>query len=511
MTRGKSPHGHVSRSTRPLRRLLIALVSAMTAMVGVVVVTSSPATAATSQFRGMNWAVLGDNFSTGPLVVQGLSSSDSNATVRAKANALYDDMASTMGINTVRLPINTQTVGTAWWEAYRGAIDAATARGFKVILAYWEDGAASGGRITNLAAWNAMWSTVTNTYGSNTNVYFEPMNEPHGYSSAEWRDVAANWLSYHYSAVPGRVLIGGTGFSQDLRDICNDTRFNATLLSFHYYAFFYGAMTYDAFRSHIQTRLGNCASRAVATEFGAPMNDGRNYADANSTDNFVRYIRAMAQVMRDNQMGGTYWPALGGKPGSIGYDWYSMFSLSGSGTDLNLTVRNTSGADRIRYALGRHHRRWPDDASAIDGDVLPAHRAAQRQGHGRPVTEHRQRRARRPVHVRRQCVAAVAVPGRRQRLLAHHQPAQRKVPRRGERFDRRRCRTHPVHLRHRHQPAVPDGRQRQLLPAPGTTQRQMRGRTGRIDRGRRDPQAVSVQHRHQPAVVAHGRLTIVSA
>lgn len=339
-------------STRSLRRLLIVLVTAVTAMVGGIFVTSSPATAATDQFRGMNWAVLGDNFSRGPLVVQGLSSSDSNATVRAKANALYDDMASTMGVNTIRLPINTHTVGTAWWEAYRGAIDAATERGFKVILAYWEDGAASGGRITNLAAWNAMWSTVTNTYGSNTNVYFEPMNEPHGYSSTEWRNIAADWLRYHYSAVPGRVLIGGTGFSQDLRDICNDSRFNSTLLSFHYYAFFYGAMTYDAFRSHIQTLLGNCASRAVATEFGAPMNDGRNYADANSTDNFVRYIRAMAQVMRDNRMGGTYWPALGGKPGTIGYDWYSMYSLSGSGADLNLTVRNPSGADRIRYGWG---------------------------------------------------------------------------------------------------------------------------------------------------------------
>ncbi|MEU8285288.1 RICIN domain-containing protein [Micromonospora sp. NPDC048905] len=343
----------MKRISRSMRRTLIALVAAVTAMVGgVVVVASSPAAAATNQFRGMNWAMLGDNFKTSPLVVQGLSMSDSNATVRAKANAIYDDMASTMGVNTVRLPINTHTVGTAWWEAYRGAIDAATARGFKVILAYWEDAAASGGRITNLAAWNTMWSTVTNTYGSNANVYFEPMNEPHGYSSTEWRNVAANWLSYHTSAVPGRVLIGGTGFSQDLRDICNDSRFNSTLLSFHYYTFFYGAMTYDGFRSHIQARLGNCASRAVATEFGGPMNDGRNYADAGSTDNFVRYIRAMAQVMRDNQMGGTYWPALGGKTGTIGYDWYSMFALTGSGTDLNLTVRNTSGADRIRYAWG---------------------------------------------------------------------------------------------------------------------------------------------------------------
>ncbi|CAM3750350.1 RICIN domain-containing protein [Kibdelosporangium persicum] len=343
----------IIRAIGRTRSLIAAAVTALTAT-AVLVVSASPATAATSQFRGMNWAVLGDNFSTSPLVVQGLSLSDSNATVRTKANALYDDMAATMGVNTVRLPINTHTVAhTTWWNAYRGAIDAATGRGFKVILAYWEDGAASGGRITNLAAWNTMWSSVTNTYGSNPNVYFEPMNEPHGYTSADWRNVAANWLSYHTSAVPGRVLIGGTGYSQDLRDICNDSRFNSTLLSFHHYAFFYSPMTYDAFRSHIQTRLGNCASRAVATEFGAPMSTGLNYGDAGSSDNFVRHIRAMAQVMRDNRMGGTYWPALGGKPtGNLGYDHYSMYALSGSGTDLNLTIRNASGADRLRYAWG---------------------------------------------------------------------------------------------------------------------------------------------------------------
>jgi len=337
-----------------LRRLLITfVVTALITATGIVV-SASPANADTSQFRGMNWAVLGDNFSTGPLVVQGLSQSDSNATVRAKAGSFYDHVAYNMGVNTVRLPINTHTVAnTTWWNAYRGAIDAATERGFKVILAYWEDGAASGGRITNLAAWNTMWSTVINTYGSNGNVYFEPMNEPHGYSSADWRNVAANWLSHHTSAVPGRVLIGGTGFSQDLRDICNDSRFNSTLLSFHSYTFFYGAMTYDGFRNHIQTLLGNCASRAVATEFGAPMSTGLDYDDPNSTDNFVRYFRAVAQVMRDNRMGGTYWPALGGKlTGNLGYDHYSMFALSVSGTNLNVTVRNGHGANRLRYAWG---------------------------------------------------------------------------------------------------------------------------------------------------------------
>ncbi len=339
-----------------LSRLLAGLVALVLLPITAVAVSTAPAAAATSQFRGMNWAVLGDNFVTGPLVLDGLSSSDSYTTVEAKANALYDDMESTLGINTVRLPVNTHTVGTDWWNSYRATIDAATDRGWKVILAYWEDGAASGGRVTDYAAWNTMWSTVTSQYGSNDLVYFEPMNEPHGYSSTAWRDVAADWLDYHYSAVPSRVLVGGTGYSQDLRDLCDDPRFADTLFSFHHYAFMYGSNTYDGWVGHVRDRLGDCSSRAVVTEFGAPMNDGRNYADAGSSDNFVRHVRAVTQVMREDGMGATYWPAVGGKPGTIGYDWYSMYAKSGSGTDLNLTLRNQSGADRLRYG-------WGDDVS----------------------------------------------------------------------------------------------------------------------------------------------------
>ncbi|WP_460703899.1 RICIN domain-containing protein [Myceligenerans halotolerans] len=357
----RTPRNHLRvPRRRPLRRLLSMLAAGALLPVAVLA-TASPAAADTSQFRGVNWAVLGDNFETGPLVVDGLSESDSYATVQAKANALYDDMESTLGVNTVRLPVNTHTVGTDWWNRYRGAIDAATDRGFKVILAYWEDGAASGGQVTDYAAWNTMWSTVTSQYGGNSLVYFEPMNEPHGYSSSEWRNVAADWLDYHYSAPADRVLIGGTGYSQDLRDVCNDSRFDGTLLSFHHYAFFYGEMTYENWRNHIIERLGNCADRAVATEFGAPMNDGRNYGDPGSGDNFVRHIRAVTDVMRENSMGGTYWPAVGGKTGDIGYDWYSMFAMQGSGTDLSLTVRNESGANRLQWA-------WGDDVDPNAGN-----------------------------------------------------------------------------------------------------------------------------------------------
>ncbi|WP_197034556.1 RICIN domain-containing protein [Glycomyces sp. NRRL B-16210] len=154
------------------------------------------------------------------------------------------------------------------------------------------------------------------------------------------------------SAPAGRVLIGGTGYSQDLRPICDDARFNGTLLSYHHYAFFYGDNTEAGWRDHFETRLGNCASRAILTEYGAAMDTGLNYNDPNSSSNEVRHIRAVTAEMREHNMGSTYWPGIGGKLHDIGYDGYSMFALQGSGTNLSLSVRNDSGLERIRYGWG---------------------------------------------------------------------------------------------------------------------------------------------------------------
>lgn len=204
-----------------------------------------------------------------------------------------------------------------------------------------------------MAAFNSMWNTVVAQYGGNDLVHFEPMNEPHGYGPSEWLNVAADWINARPSVPKGRILVGGSGFSQDLRPVCDDSRFNGTLLSFHFYAFFYGQHDYAGWRDLAGTRLGNCASRAVVTEFGAPMDTGLDYGNPNSSDNFVRYLRAITDTMRDNGMGGTYWPALGGKvTAGQNHDWYSMFALHGSGTTLSLSTRSASGADRLRHAWG---------------------------------------------------------------------------------------------------------------------------------------------------------------
>jgi len=194
---------------------------------------------------------------------------------------------------------------------------------------------------------------VVAAYGSNNQVYFEPMNEPHGYSSADWRNFAASWIGSHSSVPKERILVGGTGYSQDLRDLCSDSRFNGTLFSYHYYAFFYGTKTYDQWLSDFDTRLGSCASRAVMTEYGAEMDGGLDYNDANATNNFVRYLRAVTERERALGIGGVYWPAIGGKITSgKSWDHYSMYSRSGSGTNQALTVRDSSGAGRVRYGWG---------------------------------------------------------------------------------------------------------------------------------------------------------------
>jgi len=339
------PNQPVAYHARSARRLLIGVLAML---------AGAPlASADTSDFQGVNWAVLGDNFVVGPLVLYGLEESDDYDTVRAKADAVYTGFEDNLAINTVRLPVNTHTVGSDWWGAYSGVIDSATDRGLNVIMAYWEDGAASEGRVNDMDAWNAMWDTVIDQYGNNSLAHFEPMNEPHGYSATEWTDMAADWVDRHSSVPKEQILVGGTGYSQDVKTVCADSRLDGTLLSYHIYTFFSGEMDYDGWVQAYQDGVGDCASRVVTTEFGAPMDTGLDYNDANSGDNFVQYLRAVTDSMHDLSIGSTYWPGIGGKiHEGQSDDWYSMQKLEGSGTNLNLSTPNTSGLDRLWYAWG---------------------------------------------------------------------------------------------------------------------------------------------------------------
>jgi hypothetical protein len=301
---------------------------------------------ATSNFRGVNWADQRDNFVDGVLVIGGLSTSDSYATTQAKADKILSGFQTNLGANTVRLPVNYATVSGSYWNSYTGAIDMATSKGMYVILSYWESSSSRDGKVDNLTQFWSMWQTIVNKYAGNSLVYFEPMNEPYAYSDADWKNIAAQWLSNYPNVPRGRVMISGAGYNQRLTTIGSDSRFNGTLISRHTYAFWNTSWTTEQqWRTDLRNSVGSYASRVVITEWGAPMTSGLNY-NVPSSDYFVAYIRGVAAEARALGLGTVYWPGV-----RIN-DWYRLQNIDGSGTNISLSTTNASGRDQLRYSWG---------------------------------------------------------------------------------------------------------------------------------------------------------------
>ena len=294
--------------------------------------------------QGVNWACDADNFSDGILVLSGLTSSDSYATVQTKASAILSGVQSNTGANTIRIPLNYSTVSTSWWNAYTGVIDEAASKGMNVILGYWEGASSEDGLIDNTTQFWSMWQTVVNKYGTNSHVYFEIMNEPHGYTLSAWTTICAQWLSNYPTVPQGHILIDGTSYAQDITGVGADSRFTNCLLSIHDYTFFSnGTLTTAAqWESRLKGNVGSYSSRAVLTEFGDTMNSGINYTGAigGSVDN--AYIQGLTNEVRALGMGSVYWPGIRNGDG------YAMESLSGT----TVTNTNASGLSRLKFAWG---------------------------------------------------------------------------------------------------------------------------------------------------------------
>jgi endoglucanase len=320
----------------------------ITTFVVMQVVNTQTAHAATSQFKGVNWADPRDNYANDPVVPSGLHNGDSYATTYAKSSAIIAGFAKNLSANTVRLPINPYSVNGSFWRSYTGAIDAASAKGFKVILSYWEGtGSQRNGLIDNTTSFWTMWKTVTTKYANNGLIYFEPMNEPYGYSKSAWANLAAQWINTYPSIPRNRIFVSGTGWNDNVTSVCADSRLNGTFLSLHHYGFSNTSQTsYSAWVNDFKSRIGSCASRTVVDEWGAPMTTGLNYNGSINGNAYIAYVQADTDTMRALGMGSVYWPGL--RNG----DFYSIETLHGSGTALTLTNNNASGVSRIKHSYG---------------------------------------------------------------------------------------------------------------------------------------------------------------
>jgi hypothetical protein len=354
----------------PLKRRVLAWATAVLTTLAsatvMVVSGGSPAHAATgfepSQFHGVHWSRLGDNFTPDRLVLQGLSANDDYNAARGKADAMFATFQSDLGANTVRLPINPATTS---WNTYNGVIDAATARGFKVILCYWSQDGTNMVPAGLLASWNQMWDTLAARYLSNPLIYFDPINEPIGFNTTQWLNFAATWIARMNTAgvasnrlfIEGAQLDGG-GWGSDLRPLCNDSRFNGVYLGMHRYAFPYGSRTYDQWVTDITTLMGSCTSRTVIEEFGASADTGVNFnaTPSGTTDKEVAYLRALTDVVRNNHLGAIWCHVIGGRTSTPDHDTLNILRLAGgydgSANNLPLWTPNTTAVDRLEYAWG---------------------------------------------------------------------------------------------------------------------------------------------------------------
>ena len=292
---------------------------------------------ATYSFKGVNWADERDNFVNDWLLPSGLNVSDNESTLLSKADRLIA-LLQKEGINTIRLPINPPSVLQSWWPRYSALISHISAKGMKVILAYWESAASMDGKVDNDTAFQLMWNTVIKRYSNNGNVYFEVMNEPHGYQLNDLKTLYLSWLQ-KYNVPRYRVFLDGAGYATDPDAIGSDSRFDGCRLSFHFYAWFNGNYTTTMDWENAVANL-QFPNRTVVTEFGVPMNNGKDYIAAPGTDKEIAYYQGMTNQIHTRAIGSIYWPGIRAN------DSYSMFSFDGN----QLQKNNTSGFERLQYA-----------------------------------------------------------------------------------------------------------------------------------------------------------------
>jgi len=303
---------------------------------------SHSAPAAPSSFHGVNWADPNDNYNSGPVVPSGLSTGDSYRQVYGITLKMVAGFSKNLGANTLRLPINPASVGTAWWNSYRATIDAATAVGDKVILSYWDETSSNDGVIDDTTTWNQMWNTVTKDYRDNPRVFFEPMNEPYGYTAAQWIQICTQWLADRTYIPRDRVVISGTGYNDNVTPVGAATALDGTLLSLHFYGYWASYTAEADWINNLLPRIGAYAYRTIIDEAGAPMTIGLNYG-AHNGNTYTSYLAATTDVARGMGMGLVYWPGL-----RFG-DSYSIESLGSNG---QLTDNSATGVAQLKWGYG---------------------------------------------------------------------------------------------------------------------------------------------------------------
>jgi len=299
----------------------------------------------TPNFRGVNWADPGDNFSTKVQYVSGLGPGDTYDSAAAVANQVIGQLYSKTGANTVRMPVNEPTVAQ-YWTTYTGAIDTALSRG-NVVLAYWTP-AYTYGAPPDMTKFYAMWDKVVTSYATNPHALFEVINEPHGQPNTTLSNMYNDWLTRYPQVPRQRVILDGNNTATDPSVVGADSRLNGTRIAIHDYTWFDqpDVESEAGWSAQVAEMVTPYANRTLVTEWGAPMTSGLDYLTSTPGNKNIDYVRGVSSELRNAGVGSLYWPGF-----RIG-DGFSMTRDTGTDPTITLTVNNPSGLSLLRHAWG---------------------------------------------------------------------------------------------------------------------------------------------------------------
>ncbi len=300
---------------------------------------SGVAPANTLSLHGMNWACGANNYVTVPWP-DGLIGNENNAQGYARGQAAASAVLG-QGGSTLRLPIEPPmtAIGTNW-SLYTNVINGILAAGGRVILCYWTHDS----YVTNMVQWQGMWDTVNATYANNTNVLYEPINEPA--SQANLNDFYAAFIS-RYNPTANKCILDGAGYAQNVTGLGSDARLNNQLLALHFYEWYDNATNSSVSYNDTAAGVGPYASRTVITETGAPT-DGYPIVSywqqyGYHLDPYVSSMSGCLAWARDNNVGVIQWSGINSQ------DFFHWSRGLG-----NLTVARPDLAQMFQWAWGEY-------------------------------------------------------------------------------------------------------------------------------------------------------------
>lgn len=260
----------------------------------------------TSWVRGGNWHSYGGG-TNGPMFPAGLNSSMTTAQVATETDIVaYDDKS--VGINFVRVGVDPYMV-SHYWSLVQAYINELIADGLRVDICCWYQDTSLDGIIPNFNTWKSMWQKIDGVYKDNNMVYYEPINEPHGYSSADLRNnIYAPFLSFINKSRQDHIILDGTGYADNVADIGGDSRFTNCKLAVHDYPFWHTSYTTEsAWKTQLASEVAGYQDRTIMTEFGAPTTTGLDYQISTNNNN-ISFLRGMCEQCRAWPMGSVYFP-----------------------------------------------------------------------------------------------------------------------------------------------------------------------------------------------------------